>query len=94
MSGIIGGKTLAPSISAGFGATFGTGGNLISAGVNAGVKKRRPVKSGGTKGEMNIVKPTGYTCIGQGRTYNGKTGVAANYKIYRSETGLIFNMLV
>lgn len=94
LSGIIGGKTLETTISASCGATFGTGGNLISAATNAGVNKTRPAESKGTMGGMNIVKPTGYRCIGQGRTYNGKTGVTTNYKIYKSDTGLIFKMFI
>lgn len=76
-----------------FGAVFGTGGNLVSAGVNAGISKKKPQlqpKPIQNDHTLHIYKPTGYRQIGMGRTYNGKTGRATTYKIYRSDSGHIF----
>ena len=93
LGGIISGSSSVDMAGVCFGAVFGTGGNLVSAGVSAGISKRKPQlqsKPISDDHTLHIYKPTGYRQIGMGRTYNGKTGRATTYKIYRSDSGHIF----
>ena len=91
LSGIIGGKTLENSISASFGATFGTGGNLISAGVYAGVSQTRP-----SQPKLSPIKPSPVNrrYIGSGMKYNGRTGQRDYFKIYQTDKGEIYEEYV
>ncbi len=82
------GESLGNGVGACFGATFGTGGNLVSSAVGSGISKRKPAYDK----TLHIYKPTGYRCIGGGVIYNGKTGKASHYKLYLSDSGIPFKM--
>ena len=91
LGSIIGGESLNIGIGAIYSATFGTGGNLVAAGVNAGISQRNKI---GYDKTLHIYKKSAGRFIGYGASYNGKTGVRTRYKIYLSEAGFTYKVYI
>lgn len=91
LGSIIGGESLNIGIGAVYSATFGTGGNLAAAGVNAGISQRNEI---GYDKTLHIYKKSAGRLIGYGASYNGKTGVRTRYKIYLSEAGFTYKVYI
>ena len=70
------------------------GGNLVSAGTNAGITKTHQIRQSTTSNTINKNYIIADRCIGGGVECNPRLGIYRKFLTYQTSTGVLYNRYI